>query len=215
MEEYSDNLYLKLRRAREGSKLTQADIARKLGLGRAAVSLWEQTNAGIRTHPNLKQLIIFADTCGVPPAYFVDGNADAEEVYRAYKNGRGIAGSSVPLVEMSEMDSMTETEDAKHPVCPVPDMEASIATEMTDNSMLPKINRKDIVFVNKSKKHVSGDTCLLKDSHAKQYSIAEVIFDAGEFKYRKTNADYEGSKPRPIDDNQEIVGVVIGSYTPH
>ena len=54
-----------IKRARKSAKLTQAQVAERLGLSRGAVTLWESENTGTRSAPPINMLKRFAEIVDV------------------------------------------------------------------------------------------------------------------------------------------------------
>lgn len=86
----------KLRTLRQGKKLTQNDVASRLGLARATISNYE---VGRRT-PHLSDLRRFADLYGVTLDYF--GVSASDEVFELISRAREVFGSTQIDTETKE-----------------------------------------------------------------------------------------------------------------
>lgn len=80
----------KLRVLRKGRKLTQREVAERLGMVRATVSNYE---VGRRT-PHVSDLRRFAEFYGVGLDYF--GIADSDEVFEMLSRAREVFASDIP-----------------------------------------------------------------------------------------------------------------------
>lgn len=74
-------LWQRLRAARAKAQMTQAQVARAMGLSRPAVTLWESREPQHRTVPTAEQLVELARMFGVPVTFLLDNSAGTEEVW--------------------------------------------------------------------------------------------------------------------------------------
>jgi transcriptional regulator with XRE-family HTH domain len=59
-------LYERIKEARRRAELTQEDVAKRCGLTRNAVTLWESSRAAQRTSPQIPEIRIICEATGAP-----------------------------------------------------------------------------------------------------------------------------------------------------
>ena len=65
-------LHERIKETRKRAGLTQEDIAKKCGLSRNAVTLWESNDSERRTAPQIPQIRIICETTGAPVSWLLD-----------------------------------------------------------------------------------------------------------------------------------------------
>lgn len=75
-------LWQRIRAARKFADLRQQDIAAPCGVGRSTVALWESKMEENRTKPDLDQLKTLARLTRLPLDFFINENADPEDVWK-------------------------------------------------------------------------------------------------------------------------------------
>ena len=200
-------LWQRLRAVREACKLSQADIARKAGLGRAEVSLWEQSNASIRTCPNLNQLRDFSELTGAPLSWLVDDNSSINDDFKEV----GKAVTYVPLLQVSEvlefLTNKTMSNNIKKIISPVDVSASTFAFIATDNSLSPDVNHGDCLYVDPDNDVESGDIVFVHNTEARSFSVRRYSTDAG----KRYLAHNDALLPNPIREmltDENVVGVI-------
>lgn len=75
-------LWQRLRAARAFSDKTQQDIAKALGVSRAAVALHESRDPNIRTRPTAEQVMVISKITGVPAEFLMSDSVAPDDVWK-------------------------------------------------------------------------------------------------------------------------------------
>lgn len=75
-------LWQRLRQARRYADLTQADIAKRCGVTRGAVALWESAQDQHRSKPSIDHVQVIAQACRVPLDWLLNDASDLNDIWR-------------------------------------------------------------------------------------------------------------------------------------
>lgn len=112
-------LWQRLREARRMAGLTQTDVAKTLGITRAAVAFQESPNPRTRSMPNLEQVQQWSLITKVPMDYLANDEANVMDIYRYMDRERFSGVQPTPIPAPSPAPERRET--------PVQALSASIA----------------------------------------------------------------------------------------
>ena len=77
----------KIKRARQASGLTQAQVAERLGLTRGAITQWESENLDTRSSPSVDTLKRFAEVVGVSFVSLLEQSAGQQRTQITHAEG--------------------------------------------------------------------------------------------------------------------------------
>lgn len=90
-------LWQRLRQARRFADMTQADLAKRCGVTRGAVALWESAESEHRTKPSIDHIQVIAEACRVPLDWLLNDASDPNDVWRrAGEFGDGLPPAEPP-----------------------------------------------------------------------------------------------------------------------
>ena len=206
-------LWQRIKAARKSADISQTDIAKQMGCTRAAVSLWEQSNAAVRTNPSLAQLKKLAEITGAPITWLVSDNSEingeftdiTEEVFY------------VPLLEWGEVSSylkepMNRLNNKKKVITPASLGKEAFAVTANDDTLSPLILKGDCVYIDPEQKPTSGDVVLIYNSQLAAFSMRKYSQDAGVEFVAHTSSSMP-NPVRPMMEEEEIVGVAVLKVT--
>lgn len=143
----SDNI----RRIREERRMTQAELAKLLGVSNKAISTWEH---GSR-EPNMGMIQKMADVWGVKKSFLIDGPSNDPKpiVEKIPILGRVVAG--IPLEAIENIEGWEEIDRRKFP------SGTFYGLRIKGNSMEPALKENDIVIVKKTEDVDSGSVAIV------------------------------------------------------
>jgi len=105
-------LWQRLRQARKFADLTQQDLAKRCGVSRGAVALWEAAEPEHRTKPTTDHLIAVSKATRVPLEWLMNDASDVNEVWRL--TGEFGEVEKTPVVEMQQLDVLPDLRQDGH-----------------------------------------------------------------------------------------------------
>jgi len=220
MSEKPLSLGERIMKARIKAGLTQAELARMLGVTRPAVGQWEKD----KTSPSFEKLREIAKLTGVTPqSLFFDQEAvvaDTSAVYQPSEVSRLEARvRAVPEISSVQAGAWTEVgyveedlAEAKHWPCPVECSEHTFALRVEGDSMAPTYPRGSIIFVDPEVPAISGKKVVAKLVNEDRATFKQYIEDGGQKMLKAMNPNWP-EKYIPINGNCEIIGTVIFAGT--
>ena len=140
-----------IRRIRISRQMTQADLARLLGVTDKAISTWENNTR----EPNMGMIQKMSEVWGIKKSFIIDGMPDNNEGYttRIPILGKVVAG--VPVEAIEEIEGWEELDRRKFPVG------SYYALRIKGRSMEPKLLEGDLVIVRVQEDVDSGDVAIV------------------------------------------------------
>lgn len=203
----------RLREARLGAGLTQAQLAKLAGVSQQAIQKAERSTSATSGSRFVVSLARFTH---VSPDWLSTGNGD-----------RAPAGSPepsnvspgpdlrppVPLVSWVQAGDWTECTDPYPPgmadewISPSTKVSAcSFALKVRGDSMEPKFTEGDTLIVDPEVEARSGDFVIVRLDDAQEATFKQLVVDGGERFLKPVNPRYPVV---PINGNATIVGVVV------
>ncbi|MEQ9721268.1 S24 family peptidase [Yersinia alsatica] len=208
---------------REELGLTQEDLAAKAGITRMAISKIE---LGMTQKPRADNLFALAKALQLNPNWLVSGKGEKESSHQAsFKINNGLSvetlSREVPLISWSQAGEFSgvlpqEGNESIYYSCPVTCSENSFALLIENESMLPRFEPDDIIYVDPELNDPpSGKFVLTRVEGSREAAFKQLqILDNQ--RYLKTlNPDYPPDvRFIKMNDNYEIIGTVICHMKP-
>ncbi len=199
-----DGLGARIRRARLKAKLTQSQLATRMGVSRPTITQWE-TGA---TTPHAAKLEELAKHLGLPRLELFGGSGDPN-----VREGPGTA-RYVPEISWAQagawaedLDVQVNLQEAPHWPCPVPCSERTFCLRVEGESMAPAFPRGVLIYVDPEVPPTSGRkvvaACDDGSATFKQY-----FEDSGQ-QYLKALNPHWPEPYTPLTDNCRIIGTVV------
>lgn len=209
----------RIKQARKDAGLTQAQLAEKVGVSKAAVSLWENSYTKSLKHENLLALekvtgcrarwIVFGEEPrfieGEPAASGADANvAKGPEIRR-----------NVPVISWVQAGQWSEIIDNFHPgdaeewlPCPVNCGPHTYVLRVQGISMEPRFREGELIFVDPDAQPDSGKFVVVRLEDTKKATFKQLIIEGGKRYLKALNPDW----PEPIievNSHATVCGVVV------
>ncbi|PSU66566.1 phage repressor protein [Photobacterium phosphoreum] len=205
----------RLLRKREELKLTQEQLAAKIGITRVTISKIEQD---LTQSTRADTLLSLAKVLKCTPQWLLNGSGSEDT---STNESNVVAGPPiyqfVPLVNWVQAGNWTDIapqisfEDTELFPCPVKSAPGTFALRIQGDSMLPRFEEGDLIFVDPEKLDAENNkyiVAILEDSNRATFKQLQII---DEHKYLKAlNPDYPPElKFLKINGNCKIIGTVI------
>ncbi len=205
-------LWQRIKAARKAADVSQTDIADQMGCTRAAISLWEQSNASVRTNPNIAQLKKLAELTGAPLKWLVDDESNINDDFKDITEGVFY----VPLLTLSELPGYLEkymaTNNNNNVICPSTIGSNAFAIIAHDNMLSPTVEKGDCVYVDPDHDYASGDIVLLYNKAKGSFALRLYSEDAGT-EFVSHQSESMPNKTRPMMEEEAIVGTAVFKTT--
>lgn len=200
-----DGLGARIRRARQRAKLTQDQLAKRMGVSRPTITQWE-TGA---TTPHAKKLEELAKHLGLPRLELFGGLGDPN-----VREGPGTARyvpeiSWVQAVAWTEVvDVQVNLQEAPHWPCPVPCSERTFCLRVEGDSMAPEFPRGMLIYVDPEVPPTSGRKIVAMCDDTGSATFKQYFEDGGQ-KYLKAMNPNWPEPYTPINSSCRVIGTVI------
>lgn len=204
-----NELGARIRSARKKAKLTQDQLASRLGLKRPTVTQWE-TGA---TTPHANRLEEIAEALGLPRLELFGESADSN-----VREGPGMA-RYVPEISwvqagawMEVADVQEDLQELTHWPCPVPCSERTFCLRVEGDSMAPSFPRGMLIYVDPDVPAISGRkvVAICGDSGSATF---RQYFEDGGHRYLKAMNPGWPDPYTPFTEECRVIGTVIFAGT--
>lgn len=214
----------RLKAARRHGKVTQADLAKKLGIDQSSISNLESGKSASSSYSYQ-----IAKICGVNPDWLVMGIGEmVEKVGLAEPDGSyevmpgpAIGQEKIPIISYVRAGDFCEAEDPFEPgeaddwlpFRPPGAGPRTYALRVEGESNDPRIRNGEVVIVDPDRPPDPGKYVVAKRHSDSKVTLKQLSIAEGEYFLKPGNPNW----PEPIikvDGDWSICGVVIGKYDP-
>jgi len=225
----------RIKEARLSLGMSQAQLARKIGVSQGAIGHLEQG----RTQAS-SLLLRLASALGVSPVWLESGDvpfsqADDDALAAKVRLGspRPFGGtfpnvapgpdlySPIPLISWVQagdwcavIDNFSPGDAEEWLPCPRHHSPSAFALRVRGVSMEPKYQDGDIIFVDPEVQANHGRNIVVRLDNEEAATFKQLVEEGGKRYLRPLNPDWPGPKLIPINGNATICGVVIGKFVP-
>lgn len=207
---------------REELGLTQEDVAAKAGVTRMAISKIE---LGMTKKPRADNLFSLAKSLRVNTSWLLTGKGEKEESAAGLTVNNAREASSitreVPLISWVQAGAFTDTttlppEDYVYYPCPVICSENSFALKIEGESMLPRFEPDDIIYVDPDNiDPPSGKFVVARMTGTSEATFKQLQIIDNQKYLKALNPDYPpDARFIKINDTCEIIGTIICHVKP-
>lgn len=189
----------KIKNRRKELKLTQLEVAEKVGVTRATISMWENDV----TAPTGVNLIQLASALESKPSWLSELSGSMAEIASVKTLG------VIPLITMKEAakwQTSKEISNKENYPCPIPCSDNAFVVQVMGDAMSPEYNAGDLLFIDPEVTAENGKDVIISDGEdavLRRYSS-----ELGKKRLISINSDYDDID---MPDNCFIVGTVIMS----
>lgn len=209
--------------------MSQAELARKVDLTKGAVNQWKKGASS----PNGENLLKVAKALGVTPEWLATGKGPKEApetrmtVKEAFRTGHlqptvirqmeemfPVARlQQVPLISFVQAGNWEEVvlnrpDDIEYLPCPVPCGPQTFALRVQGESMLPRFNPGDYIFVDPDKGCKSGDFVVAQIDDENKATFKQYLETEDGPMLKALNPEWP-NRYIPLPDEHRIIGRVI------
>lgn len=196
--------------------LTQADIAKTVGVSRVSVSLWEKGE----TTPKGMYVTLLAKAlkCNVNWLLTGQGSPDPEKQNSQETSVVSVAlkpQGAFPLISWVQAGgwndiNLTSRYDADHYPCPIKCSDNTFLLKVVGKSMNPVFTEGDLIFVDPEVDATNGKYVVARLDDDNQATFKQLIIEDGHKYLQAVNPNWP-TPIIPINGKCTIVGVVISS----
>lgn len=196
----------RIRERRKELKLTQAALAKAVGVSAASVTLWEKEE----TAPKGENLFSTAKKlrCDVDWLLYGKGNPENNTISPVNK----LQGQYPVLdwVQAGNWSTINETakHEADHYPCPVKCSDKTFLLKVRGQSMAPTFNEGELIFVDPEVEAIHGKYVVARLDDENEATLKQLIIEGGHKFLKAANPSWP-TQIQPINGNCTIVGVVI------
>lgn len=203
-------LHTKLNQILADRNLRAADVVRLTGLPQPTVS---RLLKGGQDNPTLSTLLALSKGLKISVSELLgdDCNVADKEPVAAFRR--------IPLINWVQAGALTPlagNEAEEWIYCPVNISENGFALKVRGESMEPKFQEGDIVFVDPEEEPRPGKIVIAQDEtfSEAEATMKKLIVEDNQAYLRALNPEWPGPKFIKITPSIRIVGVVVGKYVP-
>lgn len=193
--------------------LTQLDVAKFVGISKAAVSKWEKGDSS----PKGENLYSLVKILKCDPNWLLNGQGSPLPV-GFDKNVETVPQrplGSFPLISWVQAGdwsdiTLTDIHEAEHYPCPIKCSPKTFLLKVIGRSMLPTFNEGELIFVDPEVQAVDGKYVVARLDDENQATFKQLIIEDGQKFLQAANPDWP-TPIQPINGNCTIVGVVISA----
>jgi SOS-response transcriptional repressor LexA len=195
---------------RKDLKLTQADVAKAIGVSKVSVSQWEKGD----TSPKGENLYALAKVLRCDVSWLLHGKSKPPLEPSNVTAGPELQGlyPVISWVQAGDWSAIHEISvaDAMHYPCPVKCSKKTFLLEVHGMSMSPTFSEGDLIFVDPEVQPISGKYVVARLDDQNEATFKQLIIEGGH-KYLKATNPAWPTPIQAINGNCTIVGVVIFS----
>lgn len=192
---------IKLKELREINKISQAKLAKQIGVSQSTVGMWENG----KNHPEHNTLLKIAEYFKVPLDYLV-GNDEIKTINTSNAIRINVYGSIPAGIPLEAIENIVDWEEI--PSDWIKDGSEYIALRVKGNSMYPKYLDGDIVIIRIQPDCESGQDAVVY-INGYDATLKRIVKNETSVILQPLNPEYEtkiyGSKDEPIT----ILGIVV------
>ncbi len=187
---------------------TQEDLAKRTGLTRMGISKIE---LGLTQNARADTLFTLADALKVNARWLLYGHGEK-------KANSNITNTEYPLITWTEVDSYisgtwlpNSKKDIEHYLCPIPCGKKTFVLEIENDSMLPRFELTDLIFVDPEVKQPENNKYyIFKNISTDSLNLKQLqLIDNVAF-LRSLNPDYpQELRFTKLDEKSVIIGTVV------
>lgn len=200
-----NELGARIRQARLGAKLTQDQLAKRLGVTRPTVTQWERGT----TTPHARKLEELAKALGLPRLELFGGSHEPN-TRPGPENARYVPEISwVQAGAWTEVvDVQVDLQEAQHWPCPVACSPRTFCLRVEGDSMAPAFPRGTLIYVDPEVPPASGrKVVVMCDGYDK--ATFKQYFEEGDSPYLKAMNPSWPEPYIPVTEDCRIVGTVV------
>ncbi|MFT6987810.1 MAG: SOS-response transcriptional repressor LexA [Psychromonas sp.] len=198
----------RIRERRKEKKLTQAAVAKSVGVSSASVTQWENDDNA----PRGSNLIALAKALNCEPDWLLHGKSSPPLDVNNVIAGPELQGlyPVISWVQAGDWSSIHEIHaaDAIHYPCPVKCSNKTFLLKVQGMSMSPTFNEGELIFVDPDVQPINGKYIIARLDDENEATFKQLIIEGGH-KFLKAANPAWPTPIQPINGNCTIVGVVI------
>lgn len=185
--------------------LTQEELAKKAGITRVGISKIE---LGLTKNARADTLLAIANVLKCNPEWLLYGEESKTE------NNSFVIVPEITWTQASEWSGTHATDSLLH-ACPVPASRKTFAAKISRDSMMPRFEPQDLVFIDPANTSPSSNSFIAVRTNSGDADLRQYQ-DIGGIGYLKMlNTDYPPEvRISKIEDKSCIIGLVIAHLKP-
>lgn len=200
----------RVRELRKELKLTQKALGKSVGVSSVSVTQWESDI----NRPRGENLYALTKALKCEPSWLLHGTNTPLKCDASIEAGPDIQGY-YPLLDWVQAGDWTcinaiQPCEAEHFPCLVPCSPKTFALKVRGESMCPKFEENELIFVDPEAEATSGKYVIARLDDDNQASFKQLIIEGNQKYLKAANPDWP-NKFLEINGNCTIIGVVISA----